>query len=365
MVKAAQDYVNELGPEGLKAAQTNRAQASQTLGVPTLLSQGTEGSTALSSITDELKRTPMGTNIRRVLDVQPKVGQQKIDDLVAALSKKPVGQKTANEILDAGKVATRDPDPVDQLEALFTKKQSDFNLAPERGPLRASFPEDMVKSGVGDYSTMGKVLSDPSKYGPADIAEVASGLNKVDPTAFPSLVKQKFAKANEAARAPVAGRASVTAPGDFATDIAGGVGSDTRKNFKETMRQVANSHGLDPEAAASGAERFVDALQTISRDQGGAGLSGMPKQASVNLPSKALRVFGFMPMQSAASSIEQAVYRNTYRKLAEAMTSEDGVKKLIAIAKWSHPEQAALTAARGIISTSADVQAQQTPVVQP
>jgi hypothetical protein len=365
VVRSVQDYVNELGPEGLQAADTARKEASTTLNVPTLLSQGTPGKTALSSIVDELKKTPMGTDIRRVLDVQPKAGQQKIDDLVAALSNKPVGQQTANEIAAAGKVATRVADPLD---ALFGGgEKAGFNVTPKTDATAVSFPENMTKSGIGNYSTMGQVLSDSTKYGPADVARVADDLNKVDPTAFPSLVKHKFSAASGEAQKAVEGRVPPTAPAQFAEDVAGAANTPKRANFEATMKGVARAHGLPEEEAAKGAVKFVEALQLIGRDQGGSGLSGMQRESGTNIWSKILKSLSFTPAQSTATTIQQGVQRNTYRKLAEAMTSEDGVKTLIKIARWSHPEQAAITTARGLIATSADVAAQSgdTPVVQP
>lgn len=339
VVKATQDYVNEVRPQGLKEAQANRSAAADTLGTPTILSQGTPGETALSGITQELKATPQGAQIRRILEAQPTVGRAKIDEMVAALSKEPVGQNTANDVLTAADWAP--------------KPKSD-------GAFRVSFPQKMIDSGVGKYDTMGKVLREPSKFGPSDIAEVARTLTESDATAFPNLVKQRFSEAREASLTPREGRLQPTAVGDFATDVAGSIPSRQRENFRETMKQVAIAQGADPAMTVKGAEALIDALHTISRDQGGVGLSGQfQQQAGANVFSMGMKSANLIaPMQGIGRAVERAVYKNTYAKLADALTSPDGVRKLMAIANYSRPLEAAVTTARGLLATDADVQAQ-------
>jgi hypothetical protein len=105
-VKAVQDYVKELGPYGFRAAQAAREAAESRTGVKGILTQGVPTSSALSGITEEIRRTPMGAEINRILAAQTPAMQDQVSRQVAQLSGLPLEQETANRVLDAGRQAT-------------------------------------------------------------------------------------------------------------------------------------------------------------------------------------------------------------------------------------------------------------------
>lgn len=230
------------------------------------------------------------------------------------------------------------------------------------GPMGEMFPPGMRQSGKGNWSSFSKVLEDPG-MGPRDITFVAENLRRADPAAFPAIVKQNWLAKAEAARAPVEGRAPQAGLGEWATSVAGAPGSVERDKFRETIKQVALSNGKDPAGAADavrGAEAVIDALHTVSRDRGGLGQINpeeLRRASGANIVSSAMRTANVMaPFQTMGRAIERVVQQKTYTRIAEALSSPQGIDDLLRIARFSQPKEIALQTVRGIVGMSAQHQ---------
>lgn len=110
-VRTAQDLINDVPAGGLDIARQKADVAAATLGTPTLLTQGMGNQGGMSALTQEIMKDPSaGAVLRRVLERQAPVGQDKINDLIDSLSKRPNDQSTANSVLDAGAAAVKEPE---------------------------------------------------------------------------------------------------------------------------------------------------------------------------------------------------------------------------------------------------------------
>ena len=80
-VKAVQDYVKRLGPYGFRAARAAREAAESRTGVEGHPDAGVPTSaSALSGITEEIRRTPMGAGINRILAAQTPAMQDQVSE---------------------------------------------------------------------------------------------------------------------------------------------------------------------------------------------------------------------------------------------------------------------------------------------
>lgn len=101
VVKAAQSITQDVGEPGLMDAFA-ATQAAKARGGDYLLTQGIPNQTQMSGLTQELASSPQGEAIRRVLEKQVPYGQQQIDEAIARVSGRDVGQTEANLVADAG-----------------------------------------------------------------------------------------------------------------------------------------------------------------------------------------------------------------------------------------------------------------------
>lgn len=227
----------------------------------------------------------------------------------------------------------------------------------QQSPMTEMFTEGARATGKGNFDEMGVVLRDSERFSPSDIRFVGENLRRADPEAFPMLVKQQWESALKDARDAKSGRTPQQAMNDWANSVAGPKGSKTRANFTETIRQVAISRGQDPVAAAKGAEDLIDALHTFSADRGAVGTvnAGEMRRASgQNLASTAGRTVNVLrPLWPGATALENVLHQRTYTKIAEALTSPEGVEKLIEIAKYSHRDARLEEYLRALIATNA------------
>lgn len=211
------------------------------------------------------------------------------------------------------------------------------------------------QSGRGDYSVMGQIISDSARYSPGDIRFVATNLRKADSQAFPALVKQVWSEKWEAAMKNSEGRAPQQALNDWTNSVTGVSGSSLRKNYLETIRQVHIAQGSSPaaaDAAARGADAVASALETFSRDRGAVGqvnVQEMQRAAGGNLASSAAKSASTLLTWPAAKAFERVLWKRTYAKIADALTSPEGAQKLVEISQFSQPERAAEAFIRSLV----------------
>lgn len=154
-VRAVKDYVNELGPEGLRAADEVRKRAAATLHTPTILSQGSPND-ELSGIVHALVQSPRGGAIRKVLRDQIGAGERAIKGFTEGIPGTGA-QGEANKILDAGKgVFRRAEEMVDfTTDPLYKAAERDFvNPAPIIRDINKAMMDKNIPGAVAEGRAM-------------------------------------------------------------------------------------------------------------------------------------------------------------------------------------------------------------------
>lgn len=308
-------------------------------------------------ILDLGEKYPDGVPVGKLDVIQREVREAAIAAAKPGASDKLVRQRLAHEglagvINDAVKATS--PAMARGKEVYSTMAQGYLNRVNE-SPLPEMFTDTARKSGRGDYSVMGQIISDNTRYGPKDIEFVAHNLRRADPEAFPALVKQVWNEKWVDATKNIEGRTPQLALEGWTNNVTGPSGSAMRKNYIETVKQVHLSRGATPEAAeaaARGADAVADALETFSRDRAGVGkidTSELKRAAGANVLSAGAQSFSTAPTWSAGKAFSRALWKKTYEDIADALTSPDGAQKLIEISQFSSPRMAAEAFLRSLV----------------
>jgi len=193
-------------------------------------------------------------------------------------------------------------------------------------------------SGTAEWKDMMPFLDSQGRNISRDIEFTAAHLNRYDKEAFPSLVKSWMQGKLAQSGGMVGGRADVRVLGEFPEAVAGAPGSVQRQNFNALIRGVARAQGQDPYEAVTGANKIMDALHVIAREQQGAGkiaTSEVSREAGSNIISTAARAANpLTPMWAPAAALERKLRHRTYEKVVEALTSPDGARILREVAAW-------------------------------
>lgn len=135
---------------------------------------------------------------------------------------------------------------------------------------------------------------------------------------------------------------------DAAHRIWKGLFSDAKQYqaAKDTVTSVAKHAGLSERQAAKGLETYammVKAMSNRPSNVGGLRAEEVFQLGGQNYGSDALRIFGFLPFNTAARRLEDRVLRNVFTDLDNLLTTPDGAKKLIELSKVPVMSQKAVT----------------------
>lgn len=188
---------------------------------------------------------------------------------------------------------------------------------------------------------------------PGDRLIVARELIKVNPKAVPSLVRARVSALADKALTEQKGRSPIAAYADFSRDVYGAPRSETRAKFNADLKAVAEARGANPALVVEGASKVMDAMRLVARggfDLGQVG-PGMPDTAGRSWIATFLKSIGVVaPVRGAGGAIQRGTHDATYRKLVNALVSEDGVKKLQEIAQYSLNTERGKAAFRGVLA---------------
>lgn len=459
-VQAAQDYLRDIGPEGLIRAEQTRRKATATTGLPTLLSQGTESSTALDGIVDALVQSKQGAGVRATLDKQQQALPGMVEGFNAGMSSRGATSVEQNATAAAGKgifddardirarmtaphYQAADSDMVDPkpIVAAILKARQDLNIpqaVPEgkrmatlqamiasaggqplrvleldtvarqaraaaqkawdrgnptkyqaenaiadaidnatrqaspalaagkdthktvsealidpltKGPAGSMFPKQMQKSGVGDMDSWVSQLDGMSAN---DIVTLGARLRQQDPQALPSIIRESFQRKAEAALSKSEGRVGDAGFTSFPNAVRGNTQAE-RDAFGAKIAQVALSHGVDPALASKGANEFLDALEVMGRSRSNRGVaSEFSQDAGGSAVTRLMRSASLTaPLRGVGYAIDRATHKAVFEKMADAMTSPDGVKMLLDIAKYGAMSARGQTLVRALAGETA------------
>jgi hypothetical protein len=443
LVKSIRDSLADVGPTGLEAAAAGQANASKTLGVPTVLSHQLPETDPLAALATEVARDPKaGAPIRKMMAGEQTAMEQKARDFAQGLSPSDLGSEAENTVQRAG-IAAAHTAPADVRRSITdplyaTSKEKDYipnvsdivdaitKVQADRGAfggvagqtvdrtkkeltnLEKLFPNGIpaqeidnlgkgymassateglagkqlqrargygltggvikdflegnapnlatAKKAFSDISTnlndpiaesaLGKTFPNPKdttgnfanqtnilsdRFSPTDVADAAQRMTRVDPTAFPIVMKQAATKA------------LADSGGNMPTFVKNfvGVGPTTRRaNVLEGVNQTGLAHGMTPDdamAAAKGADNLLDVLSTVGEGQQRlkpSDVSGAMESAGTSGPTSLMRGV-FSLGRTIPDAIDAAVRGNTMSKIADVFTSPDGLAKLKDIANYS------------------------------
>jgi tetrahydromethanopterin S-methyltransferase subunit F len=199
-------------------------------------------------------------------------------------------------------------------------------------------------------SVLGKDLDNTK-----DIHFVAEHLAAADPEAFPSIVQKWLTKETGASRTLQGGREAPTSLNDFLSNVYGVSGSNKRQNFGATMEGVALSQGKDPAAVRTGAEKLLDALQVVSRDRelaSGVDTSAVKQAAQGTAVAEGAKMVGLAIGKPFGRALDRVMFQRTYKQIADALTSPNGVAELEALAKYDPSGEKAKSIVLNILRAS-------------
>lgn len=326
-IKSMRRTMRETPDADLELADAVRKMAAERLGTPTLLTQGVEKTSPLTQITEEIARSPQGATVRKVLERQLPVGQQAIDDLVESMSTRPISNKRAREIAEAGQDAL----------ALGGKNV-------QNTPLGSIFGK-----GQANYDSYERIFN-PNNYSAQDVRYVYGMLNKANPEAWPDIMKRYLQSTKDNLEKISGGRSNQDIFDKFVSEV-------RSPNFIEGIKGVAKATGQNPSAAAKGAETLLDALQVIARERGAVGqidVGEFRRVAGANPLTAGLKSANvFTPFWRVAGAIERSARARAYSKIADALTSPDGVKILQDFRNYSPTDERVMAVARSLVTLDA------------
>jgi hypothetical protein len=204
------------------------------------------------------------------------------------------------------------------------------------------------------------------KYTTADIAQVASNLRKTDPEAFPKLFQNHMETVMARTGKDVGGRPPVDGFGNAVAEIAGRAGEKQREVFNETMRQIALSKGANPAEIITGAEKYMDALRVLARDQGGLSkVGGMGEAGAGPITHLGKTASVTAPARWLAWAVERHTQKRLFREMTDALTSDNGIEMLRKIANKDMTEARVMAVVRGSMGLDVQIQSPDSDVNLP
>lgn len=193
---------------------------------------------------------------------------------------------------------------------------------------------------------------------PQDIKQVASELNKVDKTLFPSIVKVYLQKNLDKSTKELISGAPQNVGAKFRKAI---YGTDQQKeNLKELISQVAVSNNQNPNKVWRGWNKMLTVMER-SGTIPGVGSQTQPRQAlqqqlSQNVVSDILEIPSFNPGKVLSDRQKIKAYERSSKQMAELLTQPDSVKKLSDLANLSTTSARAKDIAIQLIQVSRELQ---------
>ena len=173
---------------------------------------------------------------------------------------------------------------------------------------------------------------------PESIKELYTQLNKQDPMAFQGMARTYLENAFDTASKRIQGGENRMSGANFANAIMGT--PQQEKNFKEIMRGVAEAQGKKPDEVVRGVENLFEALRLTGKVPG-IGSQTAPRltgdaMAGRNMVSTVLESASpAAPLGGLRKRVEEVVMRQSYKELADAFTSPNGIDILVKMAKYN------------------------------
>jgi len=334
-VKATQAGVKAVGEQNIMDAAARQAKGSKTLNEQLTLSQAFPEDNYITGLSQALAREPQGQRIGQVIGQQEGSARTAQQGLIDSLSTRDMGFEGATQTQREGRRArireeqAGGPDAAQGLRALFgppppIKKVPGIPGAFYREPEMGNW--DTITSRFKQLGT------------PSDIEQVSQqllGSSKTKAT-FPSIVKKEMQNAASATE---------TSPNwmeAFTNKVYGQTeGMPTREKFKEKIKQVALSQGKTEEFAnqrVKDVTDLMDALQMASRDRnvmGSLNETNFLQETGRNWASEAARSANIVaPLWRTGSALERHISKDTIEQLTRAVTTPDGYKLLLDIARF-------------------------------
>jgi Arc/MetJ family transcription regulator len=219
------------------------------------------------------------------------------------------------------------------------------------GALGKMFPEGTANA---ETSTFGALTGSLEKMSAGDVRTVAEGLRRTDPGAFGNLVKKSFADKIDAVSKDVAGRRPDQMLSEIPSALRGSAASQQRAKFDAMIEEVAKDAKVDPVAARESANELMDAMRVIAREQGGKGaISQEFAESGSNMATRFFRSMSLTaPGRGLGWWLEKRNYRGVIEAVQDALTSPEGVKKLVELSEYSSKAHKVKTVARAIAGTA-------------
>lgn len=167
------------------------------------------------------------------------------------------------------------------------------------------------------------------------IQRLAKDMTRVDPGAFPALVRGTWEQNLEKAFAG----GDQASPAKFAAALRGSPEQAAkRENFRATIAEVARANGLSQrgiDEAVVGAEKFMSVMEAAGRAKGG--MAAAPPAQGGPVENLILRAGpGMAPAAGVRwlDRISDMMNRKAYGEIAEALTSPDGMTQMREWAKF-------------------------------
>lgn len=242
---------------------------------------------------------------------------------------------------------------VKQAENLYRQISQDVVDPLKQGPVgqlatpRGYKPD--VQASAAKLDHLFKTPGDPLAK-TSDIRDLATGLKAVDPEAFPAAAKAFLrGQLNTAFESSLGGEAGTS--GKAASNVYNSLFKTQGqwKSMQDIVSGIADSYGLPPaqrDLMVKGMENLgmtVRGLANRPQSIGGMDKQQLTEMAGKNRAAYAVRMAGFMPFAKAADDITNLTMGKTLRQFDDLLTSPEGAKILMELAKVPPLSNAAVT----------------------
>ncbi len=208
--------------------------------------------------------------------------------------------------------------------------------------------EPLMASGVGKVAGKGfdpkdtqninnalSVLTDIKSARPRTISQVATELNKVDKTVFPSMVRVVLDNSFDKASKKLLSGENRNAGALFAKEVYGT--PQQAENLQAMIKQTALSNGNNPNATWKGFENLMTVLERTGRIPGVGSQTTPRRQLNTELSRSKLAATGDLISTSPLSSVNKAIRQwqeqGRYKELAQILTDPNSVEKIEQLAR--------------------------------
>jgi len=172
---------------------------------------------------------------------------------------------------------------------------------------------------------------------PESIKELYTQLNKQDPKAFQGMARTYLENAFDTASKRVQGGENRMAGANFANAVFGTPQQEA--NLIEIVKGVAEAQGKSPAQVSKGVQNLFEVLRLTGKVPG-IGSQTAPRlsgdaMAGNSVLGNVLEIPSGRPLGPFANKIREWTARGSYKALADAFTSPDGIDKLAKLAKYN------------------------------